>query len=155
VELAAGSPVGGGFRLENLPPAASAGRSQISTEYANVSERLDLPRLLGGSSKLVRERRRGIRRQRDAEDDVAVAVPCVDADEPLVLAVFDGPRDDSHDLDPDAEQLIAFEFDDGSASFSRCGIFTIHLLPPSGPVRDERECRRQAERLPSTIRRGP
>jgi hypothetical protein len=34
VELAAGSPVGGGFRLENLPPAASAGQSQISTEYA-------------------------------------------------------------------------------------------------------------------------
>lgn len=62
VELAAGSPVGGGFRLANLPPAASAGRSQISIEYANVSERLDLPRLLGGSSKLVRERRRGIGR---------------------------------------------------------------------------------------------
>jgi hypothetical protein len=62
VELAADSPVGGGFRLENLPPAASAGRSQISTEYANVSERLDLPRLLGSSSKLVRERRRGIGR---------------------------------------------------------------------------------------------
>lgn len=34
VEFAAGSPVGGGFRLENLPPAASAGQSQISTEYA-------------------------------------------------------------------------------------------------------------------------
>jgi hypothetical protein len=34
VELAAGSPVGGGFRLENLPPAANAGQSQISTEYA-------------------------------------------------------------------------------------------------------------------------
>lgn len=89
----------------------------------------DLARFLGGSSKLVGKRRRRIRRQRDAENDVAVPVPCVYADELFVLAVVDGPRYDVDDLDPDAEELIAFEFDDGYGLVLK--VRNLHVSPPS------------------------